>query len=148
MEVILLERIRNLGHLGDKVNVKSGFARNFLVPYGKAVSATKENLELFETRRAELEKKAADVLAVAEKAASTLNGMHIVLKRKTSEEGHLYGSVTVAEIHDAIVAQGGTVEKREIDLTDGPIRELGEYTVDAQLHSDVTAKIKVTVEAE
>jgi large subunit ribosomal protein L9 len=148
MEVVLLERVKNLGFLGDKVNVKAGYARNFLIPHSKAVLATKSNLEYFEQRRSELEKKAADAVSVAEKASTALQALKLVLKRKTSEDDKLYGSVSVTDVYDAIIAAGATVEKRDINLPMGPIRALGEYTIEVHLHSDVIAAVQIAIEAE
>ncbi|MDX1635448.1 MAG: 50S ribosomal protein L9 [Marinobacter sp.] len=148
MEVILLEKVANLGSLGDKVKVKSGYGRNFLVPYGKAVPATKDNLEAFEARRAELEKAAAEKLASAEARAEKLNGASFTISSKAGDEGKLFGSIGVRDIADAISTSGTEVEKSEVRLPEGPLRAVGEYDIELQLHSDVTAEVKVTVVAE
>lgn len=149
MEVILLEKIRNLGNLGDKVNVKPGFGRNYLIPQNKAVMATKENVEKFEARRAELEKVAADSLAAAEaRAAKVAELAAVTIAANAGEEGKLFGSVGASDIADAINAAGGEVEKSEVLLPEGPIRQVGEYEIELSLHSDVTQSIKVNVEAE
>ena len=148
MQVVLLERVRNLGHLGDKVNVKAGYARNFLIPYGKAVPATKDNIAYFEMRRAELEKADAEALAKAQKRADAMKDVVIVIKRKTAEEGKLYGSVGLHDVLDALLASSIEVEKRELNLPEGAIRSVGEYVVEAHLHSDIIVELKVVVEAE
>ncbi len=148
MEVILLEKVANLGSLGDKVKVKAGYGRNFLVPYGKAVPATKDNLEAFEARRAELEKAAAEKLASAEARAEKLNGASFTISSKAGDEGKLFGSIGVRDIADAISTSGTEVEKSEVRLPEGPIRAVGEYDIELQLHSDVTAEVKLTVVAE
>ncbi|MDH5571440.1 MAG: 50S ribosomal protein L9 [Gammaproteobacteria bacterium] len=149
MEVILLEKIANLGNLGDKVNVKPGYGRNFLVPFKKAVSATKDNIAIFEARRAELEAAAAEVFAAAQAKAAKLAALaKVVIKGNTSDEGKLFGSVTVADIAAAVTKAGVELEKREVSLPEGPIHMIGEYEVDIHLHSDVTQAIIVVVEAE
>jgi len=148
MNVILLERIGNLGDLGEEVVVKPGFARNFLIPQGKAVRATEANRAEFEQRRAELEKQAAEVLGEAEKRAAQLEGMAVTIVVKAGEEGKLYGSVGTQDIADAIAAKGVEVEKSEVKLPEGTIRELGEYEIDIQPHSDVMVTIQLSVVAE
>ena len=149
MEVILLEKMRNLGNLGDKVNVKPGFGRNFLIPQSKAVMATKGNIEKFEARRAELEKTAAETLAVAEaRAAKVAELGTVTLIANAGEEGKLFGSIGAADIADAINAAGAEVEKREVLMPEGALRMLGEFDIELSLHSDVTQSIKVIVEAE
>lgn len=148
MEVILLERVRNLGHLGETVNVKAGYARNYLLPYGKAVVANKANIAYFEQRRAELEKTAADLLGKANARAKQMEGLSIVITRKASEEGKLFGSVTVHDIMDAISAQNIEIEKRELNLVEGPIRSVGQFPLEVHLHSDVIVGLTITVEAE
>ncbi len=147
MKLILQEKVVNLGNIGDQVNVKAGFGRNYLIPTGKAVPATPEFIAIFESRRAEFEKKAADVLAQAKERAEKLAEMTIKLAAKASEEGKLFGSVSPREIAEAITAQGIEINKSEVSLPEGPIRQVGEYDVALQLHSDVAATIKVTVEA-
>lgn len=145
MNVILLEKVRNLGSLGDTVEVKPGFARNYLLPSGKAVRATKVNLEQFEARRAELEKKAADLLTEAEQRAEKLNELSIEIAALTSDEGKLYGSVAPHDVAAAINDAGVAVLKSEISMPEGPIHSIGEYTVSVLVHSDVTANVKITV---
>lgn len=148
MEVILLEKIRNLGVIGDRVKVKSGYGRNFLVPQGKAVYATSANIAEFEKRRAELEKKAAEVLAQAQQRAATLQELTLTITTHAGDDGKLFGSIGPREISHAFEEAGHHVDKSEIDLVDGPIRELGEHEVGVQLHSDLELKIKLTVVAE
>ncbi len=148
MEVILLESIVNLGDLGDKVDVKSGYGRNFLIPQKKAVPATKANLEEFEERRAELERAANEKLDEAKARAESLNDMTISIAVKAGEEGKLFGSITVRDISEACEAKGQMVENSEVLLPEGPIRELGEFDVDLQLHPEVGAVLKLSVVAE
>ncbi len=148
MEVILLENVRRLGNLGDKVTVKGGFGRNFLIPYGKAVPATKENLEQFEQRRAELEKAAAEKLAEAQARADRLSGKEFQIVSKAGDEGKLFGSIGTRDIADVISASGEEVSKAEVKMPEGPIRNVGEYELDLQLHSEVITTVKVVVVAE
>ena len=149
MEVILLENIGNLGGLGDKVNVKSGYGRNFLIPQGKAVAATADNLVEFEARRAELEATAAAVLAAAETRAEAINGVGLLtIEANAGEEGKLFGSIGTRDIADALTAAGTEVDKSEVRLPDGALRELGEYEVSIQVHHDVTAMVVVAVVPE
>lgn len=148
MEVILLEKIRKLGELGDQVKVKPGYGRNFLVPQGKAVPATAENIEKFEARRAELELAQADVLGSARARAEKLNGLVITLTRKAGTEGKLYGSVGPVDIAEAVTATGIELSKKEVNLPEGPLRNTGEFDVVTQLHADVEAVIKVQIVAE
>src|SRR5690554_865688 len=148
MEVILLENVRRLGNLGDKVTVKGGFGRNFLIPYGKAVPATKENLEQFEQRRAELEKAAAEKLAEAQTRAERLSGKEFQIVSKAGDEGKLFGSIGTRDIADVISASGEEVSKAEVKMPEGPIRNVGEYELDLQLHSEVITTVKVVVVAE
>jgi large subunit ribosomal protein L9 len=148
MEVILLERIRNLGVIGDRVKVKSGYGRNFLVPQGKAVYATNANIAEFEKRRAELESKEAEVLAQAKQRAATLQDLVLTIATNAGEDGKLFGSIGPREIAKAYEDLGHNVDKGEIDLIQGPIRELGEHEFGLQLHSDVELKVKLTVIAE
>jgi large subunit ribosomal protein L9 len=146
MEVILLENIGNLGGLGDKVDVKAGYGRNFLVPQGKAVPATRDNIAEFETRRAELEAAAAATLAAAEKRAEALNALQpIAIGANAGEEGKLFGSVGTRDIAEALTAAGCEVDKSEVRLPAGPLRELGEFEVDIQVHGDVTAHVVIAV---
>lgn len=145
MEVILLEKVRNLGNLGDKVDVKSGYGRNYLIPQNKAVFATDKNIERFEERRAELEKKAQQSLASAEQRAAKLNDTTVVIAAMASDEGKLYGSVGANEIKDALVAKSFEVSKREIVMPEGPLHSVGEYVVEVHVHSDVIAKLQVQI---
>lgn len=145
MQVILLEKIRNLGSLGDKVKVKPGFGRNFLIPQGKAVPATALNISKFEARRAELEKAARENMANAQQRADVLSALTLEVKTKASDEGKLFGSIGVRDVVDAIAAQGQTVNKSEVQLPGGLIRQTGEYYVVIQLHSDVVANVKLVV---
>ena len=148
MEVILLEKVTNLGSLGDKVKVKSGYGRNYLLPYGKAVAATEENVKQFETRRAELEKAANEKLSAAQKRAETINGKDITIVAKAGDEGKLFGSVGTKDIAESISKLGTEIEKSEIKLPEGALRSVGEYDIDVQLHSDVVASVKVIIVAE
>ncbi|ABC28561.1 ribosomal protein L9 [Hahella chejuensis KCTC 2396] len=148
MEVILLEKVANLGNLGDKVKVRAGYGRNFLVPYGKAVPATKANVEQFEARRAELEKSAAEKLSAAQARAEAINGKEVTIVAKSGDEGKLFGSVGTKDIADAVTALGVEVEKSEVRLPEGALRNTGEYEVDVQMHTDVTATVKVIVVGE
>ena len=148
MNVILLERLGNLGDIGDEVAVKAGFARNYLIPKGKAVRATKENRAVFEGRRAELEKAAAEQLAEAQGRAARLEGLSLTMVVKAGEEGKLYGSVGTQDIADAISAEAIEVARAEVRMPEGVIRSTGEYEIDVQLHSDVTVSITVAVVAE
>ena len=149
MEVILLEKIGKLGDIGDTVKVKAGFGRNFLVPHGKAVYATKDNLKAFEERRADLEKQEAEKLALVNKRSEKIAALGtIIIKAVVGEEGKLFGSVGVREIEEAINSAGGEVSKNEINLPDGAYKQIGEFLVDIQLHSDVTLSVKVLIEPE
>ena len=146
MEVILLENIGNLGALGDKVDVKAGYGRNFLIPHGKAVAATADNLVQFETRRAELEAAAAATLSAAETRAESINGLGLVsIEANAGEEGKLFGSVGTRDIAAAITAAGAEIDKAEVRLPEGALRELGEYEIAIQLHGDVTAMVAIAV---
>jgi large subunit ribosomal protein L9 len=148
MNVILLEKVHNLGDLGEKVNVKAGFGRNYLIPQGKAVSATADNIAKFEARRAELEKIAGDKLGAAEARKVSLDGMSVTIAQKAGDEGKLFGSVGTHDIAEALTAAGVEVQKSEVRLPQGALRELGEYEIDIALHGDVVATIKLTVVAE
>tara|TARA_A100001011_G_scaffold351617_1_gene391829 strand:+ start:186 stop:632 length:447 start_codon:yes stop_codon:yes gene_type:complete len=145
MNVILLEKIGNLGDLGEEVSVKPGFARNYLLPQGKAVAADDENRTVFEGRRAELEASANEKLAEANTRAEKLVDKELLIAVKSGEEGRLYGSVGTQNIADALTAEGIPVERSEIRMPEGVIRVLGEYEIAIQLHTDVTAQIKVAV---
>ena len=149
MEVILLENISKLGKLGETVNVKAGFGRNFLIPQGKAVHATEANTAEFEARRAELEVAADSLLAAAQQRADAINELGLVsISAIAGEEGKLFGSVGTRDISEAIAALGCEVDKSEVRLPDGPMRELGEYEIAIQVHGDVTAMVAVAVIAE
>ncbi|WDD98196.1 MULTISPECIES: 50S ribosomal protein L9 [Thalassomonas] len=149
MEVILLDKIAKLGGLGDKVTVKSGYARNFLLPKGKAVFASKENVEHFEARRADLEKKLAEVLKAAEaRAAKVTELAEVTIASKAGDEGKLFGSIGTRDIADAITEAGVEVAKAEVRLPLGTIRETGEFDIAIHLHNDVDTSIKVIVIAE
>lgn len=149
MNVILLERIRNVGSLGEKVNVKPGYGRNYLIPKGKAVYATPENIAKFELRRAELEKAAAESLNAAQKRKQAIEALNLVtIQAKAGEEGKLFGSLGTRDIADAISQAGVEVNKSEVDLPTGPLRMLGEHEITLELHSDVVATIKISVTAE
>ena len=146
MEVILLEKMRNLGALGDKVNVKPGFARNFLIPQSKAVYASKDNLVKFEARRAELEKKAAENIALAAQKQAAINALPaITIASKAGDEGKLFGSIGTRDIADAIKKVGADIEKRQVRLPEGPLRMVGEYEITIELEADVTATVKLNV---
>lgn len=148
MEVILLEKVGKMGSLGDKVNVKSGYGRNYLVPFGKAVPATKANIESFEARRSVLEKAAAEKQAAAEARAEQLNAIELTLTAVAGDEGKLFGSIGTRDIADAIIAAGAEVDKNEVRLPEGVIRHIGDFEIAIQLHSDVTATVKLAVVAE
>ncbi|MEX9883392.1 50S ribosomal protein L9 [Providencia rettgeri] len=149
MQVILLDKVANLGSLGDQVNVKSGYARNFLVPQGKAVPATKKNIEFFEARRAELEAKLADVLAAAQARAAAVTALgSVTLASKAGDEGKLFGSIGTRDIADAITAAGVQIVKSEVRLPNGVLRTTGDHEVHFQLHSDVFAELNVIIVAE
>lgn len=149
MEVILLENISNLGTLGDKVDVKAGFGRNYLIPQGKAVPATEDAVAQFEARRAELEAAAAEALAAAEARGAQINALEqITIAANAGEEGKLFGSIGTRDIADAVTAAGVTIDKAEVRLPEGALRETGEYEIDIQVHGDVTASVAVAVVAE
>lgn len=148
MQVILLEKIVNLGGLGDLVNVKPGYARNYLVPQGLATVATKINVELFEGRRLELEKASADKLQAAQARATELQDQSVEIAGRASEEGKLFGSVGLIEIVEAFAAKDFEINRSEIQLPEGPIKMVGEYQLKVIVHSDVEFNIKVTVVAE
>lgn len=148
MQVILLEKIVNLGNLGDLVNVKPGYARNFLVPQGLATVATEANIKMFEERRAELEKASADKLQAAKARATELEGKSIEITGLASDEGKLFGSVGVNEISEAFTAKGLELAKSEVQLPEGPLKLVGEYEVNVIVHPEVNFNVKVTVIAE
>ena len=145
MEVILLEKVGGLGNLGDKVRVKSGYGRNYLIPYGKAASATEKNLKQFEARRAEVEKAAADRRADADARAAKLEGLKLTIAANAGEEGKLFGSVGTRDVVDAVTKTGISVTKSEVRMPNGVIRTTGEFPIELQLHGDVTCTITVTV---
>ncbi len=148
MEVILLENIAKLGDLGDKVSVKSGYGRNFLIPKKKAVPATADNIQQFAERRAELEGAANERLNLATARAEKIEELAITIATKAGEEGKLFGSITGRDIAEAVAGQGLELEKSEIRLPDGPIRELGEFEINIHLHPEVDVVLKLTVVAE
>ena len=149
MEVILLENIGNLGGLGDRVAVKAGFGRNFLIPQGKAVSATKENIAQFETRRAELEAAAAVAVTAAETRAEAINALDtITVEANAGEEGKLFGSIGTRDIAEAVAAAGCEIDKSEVRLPEGALRELGEYEITIHIHASVDATVNLNVIAE
>ncbi len=148
MEVILLEKVGKLGVLGDKVVVKAGYGRNYLIPFSKAVPATKDNVAQFEVRRAELEKAAAEKLGEAKARAEKLNEYSVTIVSKSGDEGKLFGSIGVRDIADAITASGVEVNKSEVRLPEGPVRNLGSFPITIHLHSDVEAVVTLSVVAE
>ena len=148
MEVILLEKIHNLGELGQQVRVKPGYGRNYLIPKGKAVAATADNIAKFESRRAELEQAQQDAEARATSRAAGMTDLKVTISRRAGNEGKLYGSVGTADIAEAATAAGTEILKQEVRLPAGPLRMLGEHQVDIQLHGDVVASITVNIVAE
>lgn len=148
MEVILLEKVANLGNLGDKVSIKPGYGRNYLVPQGKAVPATSAKIAEFEARRAELEKAAAERLQAAKDRGDKISKLAIVIAHKAGDEGRLFGSIGTHNIAEAFAAAGVAVEKHEIRMPNGVIRQVGEFNIDISLHTDVTVTVMVTVVAE
>jgi large subunit ribosomal protein L9 len=148
MEIILLEKVQNLGDLGDKVNVKPGFGRNFLIPTGKAVPATESNVAEFEARRAELEKVAAEKLAAAQARADKLADLSVTITRKASDEGKLFGSVSNIDVAEAVTAAGVEIGKAEVRMPEGAIRETGEFDIAIHLHTDIDSTVKVIVAAD
>ncbi len=147
MQVILLEKLANLGQLGDVVKVKDGYGRNFLIPQKKAKRATPANLAEFEAKRAELEKVQAEILAQAQARGEKINGITVQIAQKAGVDGRLFGSVTTSDISEALKAQGLEVAKSEVRLPDGPLKQVGDFPVDLSLHTDVTASITVSVVA-
>jgi large subunit ribosomal protein L9 len=148
MEVILLEKLPNLGALGDVVKVKAGFARNYLIPQGKARRATPENLAQFEVRRSELEKLESEALLQAQERGTKLDGLTLQITRKAGVDGKLFGSVTNADISEALAAAGHEVPKAVVRMPEGPLKQIGEHDITLALHTDVTAHIKVSVLGE
>ena len=145
MQIILLEKVVNLGSLGDVVKVKDGYARNFLIPEGKAKRANEKNLAEFQARRAELEKKQSDDLSAAQARAGKLAGMMVQVTQKAGDDGRLFGSVTNSDIVDALKAQGFDVAKSEVRLPNGPLKQIGDFPITLALYHDVTADITVSV---
>lgn len=148
MEVILLDKIRHLGNMGDRVSVKPGYGRNYLIPQSKAVSATETNIAKFEARRAELEKAATEALQASQARADALVALKITIPAKAGDEGKLFGSIGTMDLVRAIGAAGVTVTKSEIRLPNGPLRQIGDFEIHVQLHSDVMTYVKVSVVAE
>jgi large subunit ribosomal protein L9 len=148
MEVILLQKVANLGNLGDRVSVKRGYGRNFLIPHGKATEATSANIAHFEARRAELERLSAETQSQAESRRDQLADLVVTLAVKAGNEGRLFGSVGAADVAAAVSAMGVELKRQEVRLPEGPIRQIGEYDVPVHLHTDVDAHIHVNVVAE
>ena len=148
MEVILLEKVTKLGDLGDKVKVKVGFGRNFLIPHGKAVQATEASIAEFETRRAELQATADASLAAAQARAEAMNELAVTIEANAGDEGKLFGSIGTKDIADAVTAAGHEIKKSEVRMPTGAIREVGSYEITLQFHSDVTIEVAITVVAE
>ena len=148
MKVILLQKVANLGALGDQVSVKPGFGRNFLIPYGKAVPATADNIAAFEAKRAEYEAKAAAIFAAASDRKQALEGASVTISANASAEGKLFGSVGARDIAEAFTAAGHKLEKSEVIMGEGPIRRTGEFEVTVHLHADVETKVGVNVVPE
>jgi large subunit ribosomal protein L9 len=148
MDVILLQKVENLGNLGDKVKVRPGYGRNYLIPKGKAKPATPENIKEFEARRAELERAAAESVAAAESRKAQLEGLEVTIAAKAGEEGKLFGSIGTTDIAEAITAAGVEVDRHEVRLPQGPIRAVGEYEIELHLHTDVDATVKLIVAGE
>jgi large subunit ribosomal protein L9 len=148
MEVILLEKVANLGELGQVVKVKDGYARNFLIPQGKAKRATEENRKAFEARRSELEKAQAATLAKAQERAAKLGGLTVQITQKAGPDGRLFGSVTNYDIVEALKKQGHEVERAQIRMPQGPLKQVGDYPIEIGLHTDVEVKITVSVLGE
>lgn len=148
MEVILLEKIANLGALGDRVTVKAGYGRNYLIPHAKAVAATADNVEAFESRRAELEREAAQILSAAEARATAVAALELTIFANAGEEGKLFGSVGARDIARAAADAGVELDRSEIRLPDGPVREVGEYAIEVGLHPEVETSLKVIVVPE
>lgn len=148
MQVILLEEVQNLGNLGDEVKVKSGYARNYLIPYGRAVIANQENRAAFEARRTELEQVHGEALAKARERADKMDGTSVQLVRKVSEEGKLFGSVSTLDIAEAMQAAGYDLQKSEIHLGAGPLKDVGDHEIAVTLHAEIDIKITVSIVGE
>lgn len=145
MNVILLEKLGRLGGIGDQVRVKAGYGRNFLLPFGKAVVATPENVKEFEARRGELERLAAEKKQIADRRAAQLAALSVTIPANAGDEGKLFGSIGTRDVAEAITKAGVEVSKSEVRMPSGPLRELGEYMIDVQLHSELMQPVKVTV---
>lgn len=148
MQVILLEKVANLGNLGDRVTVRSGYARNFLLPKGKATLATAENVKKFEARRAELEKAQQALLAGAQKRAAAFEGFKLTITAKAGSEGKLFGSIGTSDIAEAATKAGQQLERSEVRLPNGPLRTVGEHTVSVHLHTDIDVDLPIVINAE
>ena len=148
MQVILLQRVVNLGKLGETVDVKAGYGRNYLIPQGKALPATEANIAKFEARRAELEALEAEVLAAANKRAEALTDVNVIMRAKSGDEGKLFGSIGARDIADALTKSGLEVDRSEVKMPEGAFRQVGEYKVTIQLHHDISADILVTILSE
>ena len=147
MDVILLDKVQGLGKLGDTARVKPGYARNYLIPQGKAVRATKANIEQFEAERAELERKQAERLSAAQKRADQFAGVTLEVQVKAGDEGKLFGSVGPSDIVEAAAAKGIEIERSEVRMADGPLRQTGEYEIEVRVHTDVATTVRVDVVA-
>jgi large subunit ribosomal protein L9 len=145
VEVILLKKVANLGNLGEKIDIRAGFGRNYLIPKGFAVPATADNLKRFEERRAELEQQAAEAYAIADERRETLDGRSVIVARKAGDEGRLFGSVGAADIAEAVNAMGFKLSKQELRLPSGPFRATGHYEVGVHLHPEINATLKVEI---
>lgn len=148
MEVILLDKVGKIGSLGDQVSVKAGYARNYLIPQGKAVRATKESIAEFEARRADLEKAAADKLVAAQARAAELNDHQVTITANAGDEGKLFGSIGTRDLAEVITSALVEVDKSEVRLPNGALRQVGEYDIEVQLHPEVTATVSIIIEAE
>lgn len=148
MQVILLQRVVNLGKLGETVDVKAGYGRNYLIPQGKALPATEANIAKFEARRAELEALEAEALAAANKRAEALTDVNVIMRAKSGDEGKLFGSIGARDIADALTKSGLEVDRSEVKMPEGAFRQVGEYKVTIQLHHDISADILVTILSE
>lgn len=148
MQVILMDKVVNLGNLGDVVKVKEGYARNYLIPKGFAKRANAENMKVFEARRAELEKLAAEKLAAAQAQAAKLEGLKVVISRKAGVDGRLFGSVSPADVAEALTAQGVEIDKSAVRMPDGLLKAIGEFVLEVSPHADVVGSVTVTVVGE
>jgi large subunit ribosomal protein L9 len=148
MDIILLQKVANLGNIGDRVKVRSGFGRNFLLPQGKATLATAANVARFEARRAELEKAAQDQLSDAERRAAALREFKLTIRAKAGAEGKLFGSVGTSDIAEAATREGHEISRSEVRMPNGPLRNVGEHMVEVHLHTDVDVQLPITIVAE